>query len=39
LARNGIKVEALERVRQVGPAEQAAKSNYSIYWLVYETET
>ena len=31
LKRRGIKVEVLERVRQVGPDKQGAKGSYSIY--------
>jgi len=31
LAKKGIDVEVLERVRQVGPDKQGAKGSYSVY--------
>jgi hypothetical protein len=34
LARKGLKVEVLERVRQVGPDKQGAKGSYSVYRVV-----
>jgi hypothetical protein len=33
LAKNGIKVDVLGRVRQVGPKKQGAKGSYSVYRL------
>jgi hypothetical protein len=33
LARKGLKVEVLERVRQVGPDKQGAKGSYTVYRL------
>ena len=38
LAKKGIKVEVLERVRQLGPNKQGAKGSYSVYRLVAEAE-
>jgi Protein of unknown function (DUF3489) len=38
LAKKGIKVEVLERVRQVGPNKQGAKGSYSVYRLAAEAE-
>jgi biotin operon repressor len=37
LTKKGIKVEVLERVRQVGPNKQGAKGSYTVYRLVVET--
>jgi Protein of unknown function (DUF3489) len=34
LAKKGIKVEVLERVRQVGPKSQGAKGSYTVYRMV-----
>jgi hypothetical protein len=31
IAKNGIKVDLLERVRQVGPNKQGAKGSYGVY--------
>ena len=31
LAKKGIKVDVLERVRQVGPGKLGAKDSYSVY--------
>ena len=33
LAKKGIPVEVLERVRQIGPNKQGAKGSYTIYRL------
>jgi hypothetical protein len=33
LAKKGIKVDVLGRVRQVGPKKQGAKGSYSVYRL------
>jgi hypothetical protein len=38
LPRKGIRVEVLDRVRQVGPDKQGAKGSYSIYRLAVEAE-
>jgi starvation-inducible DNA-binding protein len=38
LAKKGIKVEVLERVRQVGPNKQGAKGSYSVYRLAVEVD-
>jgi hypothetical protein len=38
LAKKGIKVEVLERVRQLGPNKQGAKGSYSVYRLVADAE-
>jgi Protein of unknown function (DUF3489) len=37
LAKKGIKVRVLERVRQVGPIRPARRESYSVYRLVSET--
>jgi hypothetical protein len=39
LARKGLKVEVLDRVRQVGPDKQGAKGSYSVYRLVAAAES
>ena len=39
LAKKGIKVDVLKRVRQVGPTRQGAKGSYSVYRLVDEPKT
>jgi hypothetical protein len=31
LARKGIAIEVLERVRQVGPGKQGAKGSFTVY--------
>ena len=31
LAKKGMRVEVLERVRQVGPGKEGAKGSYTIY--------
>ena len=31
LSKKGIKVEVLERVRQIGPNKQGAKGSYTVY--------
>jgi hypothetical protein len=36
LAKKGIKVEVLERVRQVGPNKTGAKGSYTVYRLARE---
>jgi hypothetical protein len=36
LARKGITVEVLERVRQVGPNKTGAKGSYSVYHVACE---
>ncbi len=38
LAKKGITVEVLERVRQVGSGKQGAKGSYSVYRLAAEAE-
>jgi predicted ArsR family transcriptional regulator len=38
LAKKWIRVEVLERVRQVGPNKQGAKGSYTIYRLAAEAE-
>jgi hypothetical protein len=38
LAKKGIKVDVLERVRQAGPNKQGAKGSYSVYRVVAEAK-
>jgi hypothetical protein len=38
VAKKGITIEVLERVRQVGPHKQGAKGSYTIYRLTSEVE-
>jgi hypothetical protein len=38
LAKKGIKVDVLGRVRQVGPDKQGAKGSYSVYRLAADAE-
>jgi len=38
VAKKGITIEVLERVRQVGSNKQGAKGSYSVYRLVAEAE-
>jgi len=39
LAKKGINVEVLERVRQVGPNKASAKGSYTVYHLARETRS
>jgi hypothetical protein len=38
LVKKGIRVEVLERVRQVGPNKSSAKGSYTVYRLAAEVE-
>jgi hypothetical protein len=38
LAKKGIAVEVLERVRQVGPNNASAKGSYTVYQVVGTTQ-
>ncbi len=39
LAKKGMAVEVVERVRQVGPNKQGAKGSYTIYRLAEEARS
>ena len=39
LAKKGLRIEVLDRVRQVGPGKDGAKGSYSIYRLVADRPT
>ena len=36
LGKKGMRVQVVERIRQLGPDKAGAKDSYSIYWLADE---